>query len=214
MVKKKVAPLTKEIVSKEPSPANLTADKRIIFEVGTHKLTVHEFNVFKAYCDNNSVEATSDMFGVPKSSIYKMRKQEWWGELSKAFIEDAQWTLYKGLAEKTDKMAESIGSIIDGSFMEPKLANAVVNATKLFTQLGKKFGTTYIDPLLQTKKDLFIDNSVHNETTLHVTIQEAIQFMSKEEILDYPHGGVIPSHAIKKVEDLRNNVIEMEEDEA
>jgi hypothetical protein len=202
--------LTKKMLSEKPSEAIIKNDKRVVMKVGSHDVTLREFKIFELYCKTNSYVKTAKEAGLATVTIYKMRNQEWWGELLKVFIESKQEQLHRHLAENIDVLGKGVVQIWDGTFSEPKLAGPLVKSMEVFAKLGKKYGSTYVDPLIQSKKELFEDNSINIQNTMHIDMREIFPMMTQAEIEDYPRTGKVPERFLKRAKEVeQGNIIEM-----
>lgn len=176
-------------LNEDPKKAVTNVDKRIVCNVAEHDLTVREFKIFELYCKLGSYKETAAAAGISLQSMYIMKRKDWWKELCKTYLETAQDKLHLGLSSKVGDLVESISKIWDGTFDEPKLANAVVKSMEVFTKLGKAHSKASTSPLMQAKADLYIDNSTHTTNQNYFDMKPYYNQMTLEEAAQYSKDG-------------------------
>jgi len=169
-----------------------TVDREVVMIVADHKITVQEFHIFQLYCQEKSYVKVSEKSGVSLQRIYRMKRQDWWGELLVTFLETKQTKLHIDLADKYDSLRDAVVSVWEGTIEDPKLAGPVVKSLDTISKLGRSHGKAYLEPLQQTKRDLFVDNSVHVDRSVKIDMSKHFHDMSDDEIDKYSKDGIVP----------------------
>lgn len=207
--KKEVLALTKHALAMNPVIAAGIKNKTVVMNVENHDITIREFKIFELYCKTGSYPETASTAGISINTMYTIKKQDWWNALIVAFLENAQTKLHVGLSENATILKNAIIEIWQDSF-NPKLAMAVVRSFEIFSKLGKAHGKSNVTPLLQTKQELFVDNSVTNNT-VNFNMEPYFNLMTPEEVDQYSIDGLPIQRLIDKAKEIEN-IVEIKDD--
>lgn len=120
--------------------------------VAGHKLSVEEWTAFEAYAHTGKLADAAEAAGVPVSRLRRQRRTDWWKELEAEYIESRQQGYLLRIMNASDDFAEGLVRVAQGDeSLDPRLANAMVGANKLFAEMGEK-------PVID-RKTKFVNNN-------------------------------------------------------
>lgn len=212
MPKRKVkAPITKALIEAKPEILAKVPDKRVLLNVGNHDVTVREFKIFELYCECRSYTKTAEKAEISVAVMYRLKNQDWWGEMVKTFLGSRQDELHMGLSEEIETLKDAIISIWKGTIGEPKLASAIIKSAEVWSKMGKSHGKAYLEPLIQSKRDLYVDNSVNIDKNYNVDMSPFFHRMTLAEMEQYSRDGKPIQRFITESRVLDNdNVVDAE----
>jgi hypothetical protein len=196
----------KELATRPENALNTSSDK-VVLRVGDHDVTLFEFKVFELYAKKYSYQKVADTLGVTRDWVFKLTKKDWFAELAKVYITERQHKLHAYLADHVDTLGEAIISIWDGTLENPKLANAIIKSAEVFGKMGGSRGKSYIEPLIQSKREFFVDNSVHTENTYNIDMNLLFPHMSMVELDQFSKDGKVTDQMIDKYKRISSGKI-------
>lgn len=200
--------LTKDIIGKSDKlisyehkfPVDKDMLNRTMLIIEGKKITVKKYLIFEVYSKTGNMVKTAEICNVSESYIYKLKNEDWFGALQHEFIDSKQRYLHMELSEHVNLLRDSMIKIWKGE-IDPKLASAVVRSFEAYCKMGKLYGQKYVEPLISNKQEIKIDNSVTENKTLNINIQQAVENMSEDEINFYSKTGELPKAILEAAEE-------------
>lgn len=122
-----------------------------------HKLTVEEWSAFEAYSLSGKLEDAAEALGLPEARLRRMRRTDWWKELEAEYIESRQQGYLMRIMNASSDFADGLLRVAKGGDenLDPRVANAMVGANKLFAEMGSK-------PVIDRKTKVSVSNNTLN----------------------------------------------------
>ncbi|KKM88605.1 hypothetical protein LCGC14_1256970 [marine sediment metagenome] len=115
--------------------------------------------------------------------------ETWWKEMERDFFEDRRLEHRKSFVNLQKKSVKAMGKILDGTYKEPKMANAAAVTSKLIAEAGPS-------PLVDRRPQVQIDarTQVQNTTFNFQRLGE----LTQEELQDILDGAPMPRKVLEE----------------
>jgi len=166
-----------------------------ITEVDGHRITPKQFLYFQTYylpdVDGNGEEArrrcVAQGYVMSPATAYKWRNSGWWKKLAIELFGQSQNDYRVKIAAMSGKLTSAMEAVLDGDPTYHKTANAVVQANRVFGEIGD-------DPLIKKRPNFQSTTNITNNT-LNLTqdqLADRLRGLSQEQLIDYNRSGKLP----------------------
>ncbi len=154
-----------------------------------YEVSPRQFLAFEVYCRTGKYKPAWEAAGVCKRTLLNWRRSPWWKAALQEYLREHQEKLAIYLSNRYEDIAEGfIGVVKGGPDATDKTANAKIQATKVFAELGD-------NPLINRRPDVRIQHNTFNSPgTLNMDKVAELSRLpgGHERILEIVSGSVAP----------------------
>lgn len=157
--------------------------------IAGHELKPREWRAFEAFTETGSWMDAARAAGVARDTIRRWRYSKWWQVLMQQYLREHQEKLVVRLSQKVDVIADGLISVSEGDEKFVKSANAVVQAVKVFAEIGE-------EPLINRRPNVQIQNNTFNNQGI-MNFEKVVALSrlpgGREKILEIVSGNASPA---------------------